>query len=258
MKVVTPAGQLWVRQTHPGRTPVALLWPGLFCDGSVFDATLEGLTEASVLVVDPPGHGSSDAATFTLDDCARAVPIILDAFGVARTVMVGHAWGAVVALKAALLEPLRFRSLVLLHPTAEADAPLVSLKNRVLHQVVRSRGLSPFARSAITTTIFSPSTSPATVDAALNLASSWRPDGMAQAIRAVLLQRRTFLHELSRLELPVAIAIGSDDRAFPPQHGQRVAGAIPAARLTCWSNVGHMSPLEAPGKVRAMITDALV
>lgn len=257
MIVETAAGRLWVSEHNPRGARTVLLWPGLFCDGAIFEQAAASLQDCRLLTVDPPGHGRSEGQRFELDDCVKAVPAILDAFGVERAVMVGQSWGAVVALKAALAHRHRLESLVLLHPTAEADAAMPAFKNHVLHQLVRWGGLGKVARSALASTIFSEATAAPTIAAALERAAGWKSDGLAHAIRAVLLERAAFLPELSRVAMPVVVAVGSDDRAFPPACGERVAAAIPGARLVRWDRVGHMSPLEAPDAVGALVREAV-
>lgn len=257
MKVETPAGKLWVTEHNPGGGPTVLFWPGLFCDGAIFDDVSRGLQGCRLLAVDPPGHGQSDGPRFSLEDCVQSVAAILDAFGVERAVMVGQSWGAVVALKAALAIPARLQSLVLLHPTGEADAAVTALKNRVLHQLVRWGGLRGMARAAVASTVFSGSTPAAIVGAALDRTAQWGGAGLAHAIDAVLLQRGPFLADISQVALPVVVAIGSDDRAFPPECGERVAAAIPGARKVRWDRVGHMSPVEAPEAVLGLVREAI-
>ena len=68
----------------------------------------------NVLAVDLPGHcrSAGEPAT-TVEAAADFVVALLDAAGLAQSVLVGHSFGALVALEAAARAPARVRQLVL-------------------------------------------------------------------------------------------------------------------------------------------------
>src|SRR3546814_16282491 len=51
-----------------------------------------------VVLVDPPGHGGSDALSrnFSFDECARCIVDLLDALQIERTHWVGNSWGGMI------------------------------------------------------------------------------------------------------------------------------------------------------------------
>ena len=96
--------------------PVVLLH-GLSQQRHFWGPVVRRMGTRPVLVIDQRGHGESDApadADFSLDACARDVVMAMDAAGVARAVIVGHSWGAAVALRVAALHPDRASSAVLI------------------------------------------------------------------------------------------------------------------------------------------------
>lgn len=48
---------------------------------------------------------------------------------------------------------------------------------------------------------------------------------------------------------PVAVVVGDHDRLTPPALSERLADAIPGARLVCVPDAGHMLPVERPDVV---------
>lgn len=81
-------------------------------------------TEYHVIAVDRPGHGRSDrprAAGATVESQARLLHEALRSIGVTRPVLVGHSWGAAMALSYALQYPNDLSGLILLAPAAYPD-----------------------------------------------------------------------------------------------------------------------------------------
>jgi pimeloyl-ACP methyl ester carboxylesterase len=50
---------------------------------------------------------------------------------------------------------------------------------------------------------------------------------------------------LPRLELPVLVAVGREDRITPPALSEHIARAVPGAELVMLDRCGHLAPLEA-------------
>ncbi len=70
-----------------------------------------------IISLDLRGHGDADvpeSADFGVERCARDVVEVLDALEVPRATVVGHSWGASVALHAAAHAPERFTAAVLI------------------------------------------------------------------------------------------------------------------------------------------------
>jgi pimeloyl-ACP methyl ester carboxylesterase len=83
--------------------------------------------EYRVITYDLRGHGRSDAPTagYTTGDMAHDLLGILDKLGLEKTALVGHSWGADIALHFALLHPERVSELVIIE--GALLAPLVDV-----------------------------------------------------------------------------------------------------------------------------------
>ena len=109
------------------------------------------------------GRRDVDAATdFSIDRCARDVECVLDALDMSEAIVVGHSWGASVALRAAARLPARVRSVVLidgglfgprhlvggeLDPETVREAlrpPPLGMLEPVLWQAISGGDLSPY------------------------------------------------------------------------------------------------------------------
>ncbi|HKM52639.1 MAG TPA: alpha/beta fold hydrolase, partial [Isosphaeraceae bacterium] len=104
-----------------GTGPDVVLIHGLTGDLSIWflSRTIQSLAETSrVTAYDLRGHGYSDAPAtgYTSLDHARDLIAVLDVVGIARARLLGHSFGAVIAVHAAVVTPERFEALVLSDP----------------------------------------------------------------------------------------------------------------------------------------------
>ncbi len=58
---------------------------------------------------------------------------------------------------------------------------------------------------------------------------------------------------LRRVEVPTAVVVGEYDAITPPASAESMAHATPRASLHVVPGVGHMSPMEAPDAVAAIL-----
>jgi pimeloyl-ACP methyl ester carboxylesterase len=97
-------------------TPVVLLH-GLSQQRRFWGPVTSRLRAPSIATLDQRGHGDSDTpvdADFSIEACGRDVLAALDAAGWSRAIVVGHSWGASVALRAAALAPDRVAAVALI------------------------------------------------------------------------------------------------------------------------------------------------
>lgn len=140
-KVPTILRDLYVDDQGNNDAPVALLWPSLFTDHSMWRSQIVALRAAGwrTLALDPPGHGLSKGLDrgFTMDECAEAALQPLDALDVHTPVVVlGRSWGGMVAPRIALRAPDRVRGMVLFNTTAESAVPFERAKNILLTKLL--------------------------------------------------------------------------------------------------------------------------
>ncbi len=82
------------------------------------------------------------------------------------------------------------------------------------------------------------------------------PEAMIRQTRAIMAradQRPT----AQQLKLPVLVMCGTEDKITPPELSTELAGLIPGARLEWIEGAGHMSPMEQPERVAALLKTLL-
>ena len=223
-----------------------------------------------VIIIDRPGYGYSDRprALWTPRAHATLFQKALQQLGVTQAVVLGHSWGALVAVALALQAPQLVRSLVLAsgyyYPTVRADVMLSSpaaipgMGDLLRHTVspVIGRILQP----AMIKAMFAPAAVTNRFKGEFPKAMMLRPLQLrASAEDAVLMTPVTV--ELEKhyrdLKLPVVIIVGGDDQiADIDRHSKRLHSDLPNSELIVVPGMGHMIQHLAPGAVIAAIDRA--
>ena len=58
---------------------------------------------------------------------------------------------------------------------------------------------------------------------------------------------------MTDIRVPTLVACGREDRGTEPVHSERIAAAIPGARLAWIEHAGHITALEQPEAVNAVL-----
>ena len=240
-----------------GAGPALVLLHG---NGSMIeDFTSSGLVAQAardhrVIVIDRPGYGHSTRPRGQIWDAeaqADLIRVALHRIGVSRAVVLGHSWGASVAVALALKHPQVVRSLVLVsgyyYPTPRADmllltGPAVPVLGDILRYAiapVASRLLWP----AILRKIFGPSPVPEKFRG-FPKEMAVRPSQLrASAAESALLipVAGGAASRYPTLTMPVIIVAGTKDRLIDPAaQSERLHRALPRSSYHPVPGAGHM------------------
>ncbi len=192
----------------------------------------------------------------------RALPRI----GAFKPIVLGHSWGAMVAMALALDHPETVRGLVLeagyYYPTARPDVlpaaihevPVVGDLLRFTFSPLLARANWPLAVKAM----FAPSKVPeyfwrfpAWMSARPSQLRASAAEGAAMIPAARRLSRR-----YRNLIVPTVIIAGSKDKvAFPGRHSERLHNDVPHARIRIVAGAGHMLHHVAPEAVLQAVAE---
>jgi pimeloyl-ACP methyl ester carboxylesterase len=178
--------------------------------------------------------------------------------------LVGHSFGGVVALAAALAWPERIKTLTLYEPVAfyllrdggGADRKKFELFRRVTEDMKWFIGNSANERAAAIFVDFW--SGPGTWD---RLPAAQQED-LSQAVLKmpafrVIADERWNAEDFHRLHFPVAILRGDRSPPASLRIAEILADLIPAARLITIPGLGHMAPVTHPRAVAPVIADCL-
>ena len=220
-----------------------------------------------VVVFDRPGFGHSDRprnVVWTPDAQAELVKSALERIGVSNTIVLGHSWGASVAVALALKYPGLVRGLVLAsgyyYPTARADVVAMGTSSLPLVGDILSHTLSPLISRAMwplmMTKIFGPRSVPKKFEA-FPKEMALRPSQIrASAAESALMIPDAFhlRNQYSDLKMPVVIIAGEQDRLIDiDKQSARLHSDISQSGFHRFPRTGHMIHQTATDQVMSAV-----
>ncbi|WP_460452526.1 alpha/beta fold hydrolase [Alsobacter sp. SYSU BS001988] len=223
------------------------------------------------IVFDRPGYGHSARSRDTLWTPAAQADLIhraLGKLGVTRAVVLGHSWGASVAVALGFRHPQLVKALVLAsgyyYPSARVDVvalsgPAVPLVGDIVGHTIAplmSRVMWP----AATRKLFDPAPVPEKFEDGFPKEMTFRPSQIhASAEETAMMIPDAFAmrDHYGELKMPVAIIAGDGDRLIDLEdQSARLHGDIPQSTLDRVAGAGHMVHQSAPERVLAAIDKA--
>ncbi|WP_028215281.1 alpha/beta fold hydrolase [Paraburkholderia mimosarum] len=208
-----------------------------------------------VIAFDRPGFGYSERPRrrlWTAQAQARTIRSALNQLGVAAPVVLGHSWGALVALEMAIDAESDVNGLVLVsgyyYPSARLDVAFAAPAALPLVGDVLRYTVSPLIARLLlertVATMFAPTPVPDSFFDAIAKEMITRPS----QIRAVAEDAATMVpaaarlsHRYAALSMPVRIFAGAQDRIVAPQaHSVRLHDALTHSSLVVVPGAGHM------------------
>lgn len=235
----------------PGPKPTVVLLPGLNCDDAVWAAQRAALDDADCVVAD---YGE-------IDSLAAMAGSVLAGVAAPRFALAGHSMGGRVALEIARLAPERVERLALLDtgldPLAPGEPGERERRQRLaLLDLARREGMRAMARQWAPGMVHGGRQAAAVFDEVVEMVARSTPRRFAAQIRA-LLGRPDARAVFAGLRMPVLLACGRHDLWSPLARHEQMRQSLPAARLVVVEDAGHMTTMEQPAAVGALLRDWL-
>jgi 3-oxoadipate enol-lactonase/4-carboxymuconolactone decarboxylase len=250
--------ELHYEVTGPADGPPVVLSGSLGSDLRMWDPQVPFLAAAGFRVIryDHRGHGKSPAPTgpYTLSELASDALALLDRLELRRVSWVGLSLGGMVGMWLASHAPSRLERLVLCCTSASLG-PASMWQERAA--VARTKGMATLAEPVVdrwVTPGFA-SAQPETVTWLREMVASHSPEGYASCCTAI--EKMSIEDSLSTITAPTLVIAAADDPATPPEHGQRIAAAVPGARLEIVPDAAHLGNVEQPSVFAGLIIDHL-
>jgi pimeloyl-ACP methyl ester carboxylesterase len=222
-----------------------------------------------VIVFDRPGYGYSERPRGTIwspDAQAALIYRALVRLGVSRVTVLGHSWGASVAIALALKHPEMVTGLVLAsgyyYPTARADVIVQSGPAVPGIGDLMSLTLAPLISRAMWTisieNMFGPKPVP-TKFSGFPKEMALRPSQIkagAGESAMMIPDAFAFQGEYERLKMPVVIVAGEEDRVVDVEQSAQLHRQIPQSTLRRLSGAGHMVHQTETLEVMSAINEA--
>ena len=229
-------------QGQSERLPILLLH-GVGSDKSVWRPQLEFFGRSRrAIAFDYPGYGESTLQPgATRDDFSSAILAAMDALEVERAHICGLSLGGVIAIAMHALAPERCASLIL------ADSFAVHPEGEAIHQrsveASRAVAMRDLAEARVDMLLGSAAASALRAEVVETMAAI-DPEAYRIGAEAVWLADQG--DRASKIDVPVLILCGDEDRITPPALSEELAAIIPGARFELIAGAGHLSNAEQP------------
>jgi pimeloyl-ACP methyl ester carboxylesterase len=226
-----------------GDLPIVFMH-GVFLDKTLWTAFGPEVTGRTHVYIDMPAHGASGnvGRDWHLDECVEMLLTVLDEINVSRCIVIGHSWGSMTALRAAIRAPSRFAALGLFNMPFTRNEGLGRLGFRLQKLLTvfprfyaRQAARSLYTESAL-------KAHPEYSAAMQDRLSARPPKEISRVIDAVLLNPGDGTNLLKELTVPTLAVVGQSDYVGEP----------PGLNVTVVPG-GHISPHEAPEETRAAL-----
>lgn len=226
--------------------PIVLV-PGLNCSLRLYEPQLPVLwTLGPVVIAD---HRRDDGIAAIADRILDAAP--------PRFALIGLSMGGYIAFEIMRRAPERVAKLGLLDTSARPETPEQTERRRAQIGLVHE---GKFAQ--IPDQMFAVLSRPAAAgDARLQriireMADDTGPEAFVRQQTAIM-GRADARPLLPAIRCPTLVAVGDEDKLTPPLLAEEIAAGIPGARLEIVRECGHLSTLDQPQRLTALLVDWL-
>lgn len=267
MRVELDNMTLFVHEYGEG-SPIILLHAGPGLDGSIFFPWFEHLEGYRLLAPDLQGHGRSDLgdpSDWTWSGWANGVASLADALELDDYTLLGHSFGARIALQHAVDHPGHARRIVCSGGVAYGDAlahlettfeefGTAELRAQVeegfdAEQTVQTpEGCHDIWTAQMPFFLADPE-GPALYE----VAERWRDVRYSPQMHRIDPGEFDVRAGLPGVKVPVLVMTGAQDRITRPEESEDIAAALPNATLAIVEGVGHFPFIESPERYLGVI-----
>jgi len=197
----------------------------------------------------PPGQG-----LMTMERMADDGAALLDHLGLSRAVVCGLSMGGYAALAFARRHAARLRGLVLCDSKAGADTDEARQGRAALAEKVLKEGADAAAEATLPKLLGATTHAqrPEVVARVRSIITANPARGIADALHG-LAARADSRPSLREIAVPTLIVCGEEDVLTPPAESTALRDGIAGSRLEMVPQAGHLSNLENPAAVNALL-----
>lgn len=221
-------------------TPLVLL-PGLANDDALWSAQIDALTDIADASVGDTRRDDSLAGM-----AARVLAAAPDRFALA-----GLSMGGYLSFEIMRQAPGRVIRLALLDTSARPDTPEQTANRHKAIATMREKGLGTLTRDSLGTYLSDAAPDPVR-DAVVAMAERIGEDAYVRQQHAIM-TRPDSRPTLGGITVPTLVVVGEHDVPTPPAMAREIADGIAGAQLETIAGSGHLTAIEAPAAVSALL-----
>ena len=217
--------------------------PGLMCSARLYAEQTPVLWQfGPVTIADHRRDDSMDAIAHRILDSAPP-----------RFVLIGLSMGGYIAATILRVAPERVAKLVLLDTSARADLPERIEARRALITMVEEGRFGEVIDAHFPQFVHRNRHHDETLKRVVRLmAEETGPESYVRQQKAIM-GRRDWRDLLSKIQCPTLVLVGDGDELTPPKLAEEIAAGISGARLAVVRDCGHLTTLERPADVNAVL-----
>ena len=208
---------------------------------------LEALSQsACVYAPTHPGFGASERPNWleTIDDLARYYLWTLDELGLGKVHLIGGFMGGWIAAEMAVMCPQVLQSLTLI-ATAGVRPTNGEIADIFLLGEEETINLAIDDSNVLAAAIDAEDSNLRMRGREMTTRLCWKP----------YMHDPSLIHLLPRVQIPTLVVWGENDRIVPISAGERIADAMPNARLEVIKGAGHLPHIEKPKQVTPLLLE---
>jgi 3-oxoadipate enol-lactonase len=210
-----------------------------------------------VVRYDHRGHGRSPVpqGPYDLADLGADVLALLDRLEADRVHWCGLSLGGMVGMWMAINAPERIDRLVLCCTSAKLGPPSMWADRAA---TVRAHGVDAIADAGIERWLTKGfiEREPAVTAQVRAMLAATPAQGYADCCGVI--ERMDLTERLGEIRAPTLVIAAAQDPATPPDHGERIAAAIPGARFALVQDAAHLAAVEQPDAMTELIAGHLL
>jgi pimeloyl-ACP methyl ester carboxylesterase len=246
-----------------GEGPPLLLIQGVGLPGRAWLPQVEGLRERfTVITFDNRGVGGSDGGPdpLTIDAMAADAAAILDSENIDYVHVMGHSMGGLIAIRFALLNPARIKSLILACTFADGAAPtqfswrmaVLGIRCRVGTRAMRRHAMLEMIMPAHYLRSIDRDRLAADLEPLFGRDLADQPPILMRQLRAM--SRCTALSQLRQLDgIPALVVSAAHDPIAPTALGRAIAGGMTTARFVEFADASHALPIQCADRFNDLV-----
>jgi 3-oxoadipate enol-lactonase len=184
----------------------------------------------------------------SMDDYARFAVGQLDARGIEKATFAGLSMGGYICFAVLRLFPERVSGLILIDTRETADTEEARKGRYESIARVEQQGVAAVADAMLPKMVVSEALKPEVRE----IMMSASPEFVMAALRAMA-ARPDSSPLLPSIAVPTLVVVGEEDTITPPSDAERMAAAIPGARLVRIPGAAHLSNYEKPEALNAAV-----
>jgi pimeloyl-ACP methyl ester carboxylesterase len=225
-----------------GKTPLVLC-PGLLNDAALWRHQVDSLADiAEPMVADLTGADSVAALAQAV--LAAAPP---------RFALVGLSMGGYVSFEIMRQAPDRVERLALFNTTARPDTPESRQRRLDMIEISRAGGFSKLPAQMLANQLYPGHLKNERIVGTVLTMAQRMGAGIFMRQQTAIMSRPDSRPDLAAIACPTLVVSGRQDGLTPPEVLAEIAAGIPGAKYIPIDEAGHLSPLDQPQAVSAVL-----